>query len=66
MAKVLAVFIGITLKSKSVKTRAYSLHTCKTLPRDLEKMRDHHKFAPDEQKHKEEIPQESKMIAAIG
>ena len=58
--------IGITLKSKSVKTRAYSLHTCTTLLHDLEKMRDHHKSAPDEQKHLEEIPQELKKIAAIG
>ena len=43
--------IGITLKPKSV-----SLHTCTTMLHDLNKMRDHHKSSPDEQKHKEEMP----------
>ena len=54
------------MKSKLVFFLVDPVHTCTTLLHYMDRMRDHHKSAPDEQKHKVEIPQELKKIAAIG
>ena len=49
------VIVGITLKSESLKTWAYSLHTCNRLINGLNEIRDEEGL-PAQTYHKEEIP----------
>ncbi len=51
--------IGLTLKPESLKTWSYSLHTCNSIVRDLDKMRDDEK--PAQSNHKEEM--EGRIVA---